>query len=166
MSRLEVLYLSFWAAWAPEILGRIRGRFDQPTSEELEGFFLQRPQVAPGTARSLRRALEHFWQGQYEAATAVAVPRIEILARQLILLFDAPVYRLQRAQAPGQYPGLGAFLAVLREYGLPESWYRYLRTAFTHVAGRNYRNEFSHWFVEEFLIVTQRWHCMQLSIWH
>lgn len=132
-----------------DVLGQIPERFGRPEPDELEGWLRGREHVSAGIARSIRRTLEYFWDEQWEASVGIGVPRIEAVARGLVLLLDAPVYRLQRAEAPGQYPGLGALVGILADKGIPESWIRYLRTAFSHVAGRNLRNEHAHGFIDD-----------------
>lgn len=76
-------------------------------------------------------------------------PRVETLARGLLLAVNTPIYRLQRQQAPGQYPGLGFLLDQLRTIGLTEDWYRNLLTILTHAAGLNLRNELAHGFMPD-----------------
>lgn len=149
LAQQEGFQLSFWSNLAVDVLRRVPERFGRPGADELEGWLREREHVTAGIARSVRRALECFWDGQWEASVGVGMPRIEALARQLVLLLDEPVYRLQRAEAPGQYPGLGVLIGILAEKGIPESWIRYLRTAFSHVAGKNLRNEHAHGFIDD-----------------
>lgn len=132
----EGFRLSFWSNLAVDVLRRVPKRFGRPGADELEGWLREREHVTAGIARSVRRALEYFWDGQWEASVGVGMPRIEALARELVLLLDEPVYRLQRAEIPGQYPGLGVLVGILADKGIPESWIRYLRTAFSHVPAR------------------------------
>lgn len=82
--------------------------------------------------------------GDFEAAAAIAVPRIEAAVRSLLLAAGHPLYRTQRAKAPGQYPGLGALLSSAPEVGLDESWLRFLSTFLTSGPGLNFRNELAH----------------------
>jgi hypothetical protein len=74
-------------------------------------------------------------------------PIIEALARQLVIDTQQGVYRLQRQDSPGQYPGLGSLLGTLLNAGLDLSWFRYLHTLCTSIAGINLRNEIAHGFV-------------------
>jgi Domain of unknown function (DUF4209) len=95
----------------------------------------------------LARAFAHFWRGDPEAATYVAAPRIEALVRQLVLGLGRGIYRTQRERTPGQYPGLGALLPILRGNGLDSSWIRFLFTFLANPAGLNFRNGLSHGFL-------------------
>jgi len=69
--------------------------------------------------------------------------------RELVLAAGSPVYRTQRANAPGQYPGLGALLPELRTRGVDESWVRYLNALLASPMGDNARNELLHGFWDE-----------------
>ncbi|WP_371627855.1 DUF4209 domain-containing protein [Streptomyces sp. NBC_01116] len=74
--------------------------------------------------------------------------KIETLARNLVLALDAGVYTLQRDEKPGQYPGLGYLLGVLRKKDMHESWYRSILTICGNPAGGwNLRNEIAHGFI-------------------
>lgn len=100
-------------------------------------------------AASLARAFNHFFNNDFEAAAYVATPHIETLVRDLVLQVNEPAYRLQRGQTPGQYAGLGALLPMLTEYGMDESWARYLQTLLSGVTGINYRNDLLHGFIDD-----------------
>ena len=149
LTRNEVFRLQFWAPLGVEALTQIRERFGSPRAAVLEGWLAESAHVTAGTARSIRRALKHFWAGEYEAAVAVGIPRLEAMARQIVLLADAPIYRIEQGKVPGQYPGLGRLLEILDELGMPESMVRYLSTTFTKVPGLNLRNEFAHGAVDD-----------------
>lgn len=149
LSQQEQLRLSFWAAYAVETLRRLEERFGRPDIDELEEWLQERPHVSPGVARSLRRALHFFWDGEYEAAFAIAIPRVEALCRSLVLLLDEPVYRLQRQETPGRYPGLRTLVPILEDHGLPQVWSRYVMTTFANITGLNLRHEQAHGFVDD-----------------
>lgn len=100
-------------------------------------------------AAAIERAIGRFAQGDYEGAAYTGIPLVERLCRELLLAIDAPLYRVQRERAPGQYPGLGALLPLLAERGLDESWYRFLRTFLSAPNGWNFRNEALHGFVDD-----------------
>jgi hypothetical protein len=119
-----------------------------PSLDELSAFIATSDIVDRPLAAALARSLHRWWAGDYEGAAFTAIPRIEALARELLLAADAAVYRLQRQQTPGQYAGLGYLLDMLRTGGLDESWYRYFRTVLFSPAGWNIRNELSHGFLD------------------
>lgn len=148
LAEQEQVRLQFWSFLAVETIERFLERFGRPAADELEKWLAEAEQTSEATATSLRRALEYFWDGEYEAALAIALPRVETLCRALVLLFDRHIYELQRRERPGQYPGLRKLLPILDEHGLPESWVRYLSTTFASVVGWNLRNEHAHGFVD------------------
>lgn len=142
--RTETFHLQFWANLAAEVLSELPRRFGSPPFRDLEGWLSEGPHVSADVARSIRRALKHFWGGEYEASVAVGIPRIEAMARQLLLQADAAIYRLQRGQTPGQYPGLAKLVEALEGLGLPETIARYFTVTFTKATGLNLRNAFAH----------------------
>lgn len=142
--RTETFHVQFWAHLGADVLSELPRRFGSPSFRDLESWLSEGPHVSPDVARSIRRALKHFWAGQYEASVAVGIPRIEAMARQLLLVADAAIYRLQRGQAPGQYPGLAKLVEALEGLGFPETIARYLTTTFTKATGLNLRNAFAH----------------------
>lgn len=125
-----------WKKWGPI------------SAQELAAFLGARDHVRPELADALARAFLRFFNGDPEGATFTAVPRLEALARELVLQGALPVYRTQRARSPGQYPGLGALLAILLAAGLDDSWVRYLGTLLANPMGQNARNELLHGFVD------------------
>jgi hypothetical protein len=112
-------------------------------------FFSRSSIIPPETAASISRCFIRYWAGDAEGAAFTAAPKIETLARNLVLALDAGVYRIQRNEKPGQYPGLGVLLGVLREKGMDESWYRNILTVCGNPAGGpNIRNDIAHGFVD------------------
>jgi hypothetical protein len=76
------------------------------------------------------------------------VPAIEAVARYLVLATDTGIYRLQKNQTPGQFPGLGVLLPLLTElHQLPESRSRFLAALLTHPGGLNLRNRMAHGYI-------------------
>lgn len=65
------------------------------------------PHVSASTAKSITSTLRRYAAGDWEAAQCVVVPRIETMARSLVLATGAPLWRPQQGQAQGQYQGLG-----------------------------------------------------------
>jgi Domain of unknown function (DUF4209) len=149
LADLEALALLFQGPFLGQALDRVGARFGPIPEDELRGFFERAPLVPPPVAGSLARAFGHFFRGDYEAAAYVATPRAETVVRNLVLALDLPVYRVQRAATPGQYPGLGVLLDALAQAGLDPSWHRYLRTLLASPSGLNYRNELTHGFVDQ-----------------
>lgn len=148
LTQQEVFHLEFQRRIVAEALLRFPAHHPLPTEQELTSYFARRPHVPPTLAAALARSFLRWWAGDYEGAGFTVAPRIEALARNLLLSVNTPLYRLQREKAPGQYPGLGFLLEQLRQYGFPEGWYRYLFTFLANGAGLNVRNELSHGFMD------------------
>jgi hypothetical protein len=52
------------------------------------------------------------------------VPRVERLARELLLCLGAPIFFVPPGSVPGRYMGLGVLFAMLLERSMGESWAR------------------------------------------
>jgi hypothetical protein len=145
----ESYQLQTWSRLLAHALVGVARKHGTPSEEEVAEFFVTRPLIDGQLAAALARVLVRFWTGDYEGAAFTAAPRVENPARELVIAVDAGVYRLQRENRPGQYPGLGSLLVILRDRGLDESWYRMVHTVCSNPAGGwNIRNEIGHGFVD------------------
>ncbi len=150
LTQQETFHLQLQSPLVAEALMRIPSSHGIPSQPELAAHFARNPLISETLAFSLARALLRWWAGDHEGAALAAAARTETLARELLLARNRPLYRLQREQKPGQYPGLGYLLSALADEGLiDDSWYRYLRTALAGPAGWNLRNELDHGFLDD-----------------
>lgn len=149
LAEQEVHHLQTWApllAWA---LVQVAEKHGIPSERDLSQFLASGSLGREARAAPIARSLIRFWTRDYEGAAFTAAPRIEALARDLVVALDAGVYRLQREQRPGQYPGLAALLTVLRKHEMDESWFRMVYTVCCNPAGGwNLRNEIGHGLVD------------------
>ncbi|MFJ5267111.1 DUF4209 domain-containing protein [Streptomyces sp. NPDC088358] len=149
LARQESFMLQTTAPLLAHALHKISEFHGTPSEEDLAEFFSQGPLAESELAASIARCFIRYWTGDPEGAAFSAAPKIEALARNLVIGLDAGVYRLQRNDKPGQYPGLGTLLGVLREKGLDESWYRNILTICGNPAGGwNLRNDLAHGFID------------------
>lgn len=149
LAQQESFMLQTTAPLLAHALHKIAESHGIPTEEDLTEFFSQGPLATAELAASIARCFIRYWTGDPEGAAFSAAPKIEALARNLVIGLDAGVYRLQRNEKPGQYPGLGALLGVLREKGFDESWYRNILTICGNPAGGwNLRNDLAHGFID------------------
>jgi hypothetical protein len=148
-SQQESFHLQFNRTLILEALLRLPHHHGMPNSEDLAAYFQQSPVIDEEQSAALARSLVRFWAGDYEAAAFTVAPRVEMIARNMLLYVNSPQYRIQREQKPGQYPGLGVLLQALTEYGLDPSWYRFLHCVLTNPIGWNLRNEMSHGFIDD-----------------
>jgi hypothetical protein len=128
-------------------LHEIPARHTLPTRQTLTTFLDSWP-GAFGNGATVADAIIRYWSGDPNGAAFTIVPGIEALARHLVLAAETGIYRLQRNQTPGQFPGLGVLLPLLTElYQLPESRSRFLAALLTHPAGLNLRNRMAHGYI-------------------
>ncbi|WP_381565346.1 DUF4209 domain-containing protein [Streptomyces eurythermus] len=129
-------------------LSRIADIYGIPSESELAEFFTQAPLTDEDLAHALARAFIRYWMGDAEGAAFTVIPRLETIVRNLVIAMDRGVYRIQRDQKPGQYPGLGYLLDILKDHGMDESWHRCALTVCANPAGGwNIRNEVAHGFI-------------------
>lgn len=150
LAQHESFSIQSMAPFLAMAVSRIADLYGIPREEDLVAFFTQIPLTAEPLARALARAFVRYWISDFEGAAFTVVPRIETLCRNLVIAMNRGVYRLQRDQKPGQYPGLGYLLDVLKEHGMDESWHRCVLTVCANPAGGlNMRNEMAHGLVED-----------------
>jgi hypothetical protein len=136
-----------WLRPLATALHEVPARHGLPTRQSLAAFLDSWPGVF-GTGAGIADALIRYWAGDPNGSAFTVVPTIEAVARNLVLATDAGIYRLQRDQTPGQFPGLGVLLPLLAElYRLPESRGRFLSALLIHPAGMNLRNRMAHGYI-------------------
>jgi hypothetical protein len=151
LARVETVNLGLHGEIAARSMAATLRRFS-PTTDELQAIIGGRAHVSDAVARTLARALIHFGNSDYEASVAIAVPKLETMARARLNERKALTFRVQRDQNRGQYPQLGTLLRTLRPF-LDPSWSRFLWTFLVSPFGPNYRNDLLHGFVDD---VTRR----------
>lgn len=132
-----------------EVLRRAGVKWGIPTEEDAAAFFGQHAHVPSPLAAALGRALIRYFRGDFEGAAFTLVPRIERVAREMLIAIGAPVFRVESRGRPGGFLGLGALLSMLVGYGLNESWLRYIDTFLSRQEGLNYRNELLHGSIDD-----------------
>lgn len=115
------------------------------SQNQLYRFLRTWPGLDDGAAYMVASALLRYWMRDFDGAFYIAIPLVERTIRHLVLAADEGIYRLQKDQRPGQFPGVGALLEPLaRLYDLDESWQRYFHVTVVHPAGVNLRNLAAH----------------------
>ncbi|MGV9923385.1 hypothetical protein [Nocardia rhamnosiphila] len=128
-----------------EALCRIAQRYGIPEHEELTTVLLDLGALDPRLARSLAKGLGYFWAGDYEAAVAVVIPKIETAARTLLRELDEPTFKVQISEVkPGGHIQLHPLLQALEKVALDEDWAYFLRWLLLGPVGRNLRNDYAH----------------------
>lgn len=146
LTEVEQTAISSAAIFRAEVIRRIWATWAPISEEDLTEFFGSASHVSDGLAAALARNFRRFCVGDPEGAAYAAVAHVEAVARELVLAVNAPAYRVQRTNVPGQYMGLGALIPALQAEGLDESWCRFLRTLLSSPTGFNHRNELLHGF--------------------
>ena len=88
--RREVLSASFRGGLSTLILDRIGERYG-PTLTELAGVF-GRGFLEPHQSDAFARAFAHYWEGRFDEAIHVALPRIEAVLRQMLVATGGIAY--------------------------------------------------------------------------
>lgn len=114
-----------------------------PISEaDAAAAFQVRPHVSPQVAECLARAITRHASGDYEGAAYTALPRIERLMRDCLVLLREPVTRPGFGGSARGHRGIGDMVTTLEESGLDPSWSRFFQS---FLAGRlNVRNDALH----------------------
>jgi hypothetical protein len=146
LTTYEMQKAQLQAVLLPGLFGRIWEKWGPLTVEDLTAFFAASTHVDDELALALARDLRRLFTGDHEGALYTGAAHVEALARRLVLACAQPAYRTQRANAPGQYIGLGALFSALQVAGLDESWTRFLHGLLSSPMGLNYRNELLHGF--------------------
>ncbi|WP_433825975.1 DUF7380 domain-containing protein [Actinoplanes sp. CA-015351] len=149
---LEKQEMSFYAEVLAENHGRLLAtgllrladRYGIPAEDDLVDYLLTRGARDAALARSLAKALRHFWHQDFESAIHLAVPKVETAARALLIELDEGIYRAESANSVGGYPGLYALLTNLEALALDESWAFFFNWLLAGPWGANLRNDVSH----------------------
>lgn len=144
----ELHHMQLFSPVLLEALVRVIARHPIPSVAELTDHFCVNSVIPYHLGAGIGRAFARFWAGDTEGAAFTITPRIEALARNLLIESDAGIYRVQRNQAPGQYPGLWFLLDKLLGLGMDPSWHRFVLVLCAHTVGTNLRNELAHGFVD------------------
>lgn len=147
LSRVEAMSMGVGSEIVSRILLGLLNRFN-PELDELADLIGGLEHVDPTSAQLLAKALLKFRAGEFEISAALAVPRIETLARARLTQLGNLQYQVQRGSKRGVYPQLGVLIHELKE-SLDPSWHRFLNTFLVSNFGPNFRNEFSHGYVEK-----------------
>ncbi|MDE1675084.1 hypothetical protein [Nocardia gipuzkoensis] len=145
LARTARIWADYQGALLAEALRRIGHRYGSPESEELTTVLLDLGAFDPRLARSLAKGFGYFWTGDYEAAAAIVIPKIETAARALLRELDEPTFKVQiSAVKPGGHIQLHPLLQGLEKAALDEDWAYFLRWLLLGPVGRNLRNDYAH----------------------
>jgi hypothetical protein len=133
-----------WGMFCAQALQRIGRRDDRPTRAALTEF-LTGDFIDAEVAERIARAIELYWEEQFDESAHVLVPRLERVLREMARQVGIPVVREPR---PGREVGgvemLGGLLRDLEGAFADASWHAYLLNLLADPLGLNLRNNISH----------------------
>ncbi|MEV0769956.1 hypothetical protein [Nocardia salmonicida] len=145
LARTAAISAGFYGSLLAEALRRLALRYGIPEVEDLTTELLELGALDPRLARSLAKGFGYFWAGDYEAAAAIVIPKIETAARMLLRELDEPTFKVQISQVkPGGHIQLHPLLQALEKAALDEDWAYFLRWLLLGPLGRNLRNDYAH----------------------
>lgn len=133
-----------WGMFCGQALQRIGHREDRPARDALTGF-LTNEFIEADVAERVARAIELFWDEQFDESAHVLVPRLERVIRELARKLGIPVVREPRPDREiGGVEMLGALLRDLQGAFPDPGWHAYLLNLLVDPLGLNLRNSISH----------------------
>lgn len=147
MSRAASMAAQLFGRCLAEGLTRMSDVYGTPTVEELTSAIVAHGCRDPQLAQGLAKGFKYFWDSDFEAATAVVIPKFEAAARALLRELDEGIYKVQVSKDPGGYVGLYVLLDELEKLALDPSWTYFFRWLLLGPYGANLRNDIAHGFI-------------------
>ncbi len=136
-----------WGLYAAQALHDMEKTFGRPSHEALTETF-SGDFTDGGVAERFARSLELFWDGQFDEAGHIVVPRIERVFRELARAIGVPVVREQRGPKPGGVVTLGILMAEIKPAFRNEALHSYYRSVLVDPLGLNLRNKICHGLID------------------
>lgn len=133
-----------WGSFCARALQRIGQRHDRPSRASLTEF-LRGGFIDPEVAERAARAIELFWDEQFDESAHVLVPRLERILREMARQVGIPVVREPRPDKEiGGVEMLGALMRDLEGAFADRGWHAYLLNLLADPLGLNLRNSICH----------------------
>ncbi|WIE62262.1 hypothetical protein DEI97_003705 [Curtobacterium sp. MCLR17_032] len=145
LKRLEQGILGAAAAQLQLDLTALADRFGVPEEQHVVAFLTTVYGASATLVQPWAEALDLFWRGDFSSAARLAIPFIEASSRELLVLMDEPLYRMERGASPGRFPAMDFYVDKLEKLGLDGDWVVALRSALLS-GGLNLRNRLAHGF--------------------
>lgn len=133
----------FWSIFAADALDAIRDAFDRPTRDELTEFFSSE-MIQSGVGERVARAVEFYWDGEYDECAHLLVPRLERAFRDMARQTGIPVMREPRGEQAGGVSTFGTVLRDLKGVFRDSGWHEYFVNLLVDQLGLNLRNVVCH----------------------
>ncbi len=149
LRRLEQGILGAAAAQLQLDLTALAERFGRPDEKQVVAFLTTVYGASDTLVQPYAEALDLFWRGDASSAARLAIPLIEASSRELLLLMNEPLYRMERGASPGRFPAMDFYIDKLEELGMDPDWVVALRSSLLS-GGLNLRNRLAHGFQLQF----------------
>lgn len=130
------------------MLDEAAGHHGRPSREDLTNFFATEL-IGETRARHIARALELFWDRDYDASAHVLVPRLESILRDIARARGITIVKPVIEGGYGGVISLYTVLTKLRELDPGVAWLDYLDALLCDPLAVNLRNLIAHGIVEE-----------------
>jgi Domain of unknown function (DUF4209) len=142
--RQREIHINFYGGvlYAPMLDEAVK-QYGRPSREELAQHFATE---LIGIMRGERfaRALEFFWDQEYDESAHLIVPRLESVLRDMARRSGVPIVKPAQEGRFGGVISLNAILPKLRELYEPAPWFDYLEALLCDPLATNLRNNIAH----------------------
>lgn len=122
-------------------------RHGRASHEELAQHF-STELIGAGRGERIARAVELFWDEEYDESAHLIVPRLESILRDVARLNGILIVKRAQEGRFGGVVSLNVVLAKLRELYEPEPWFDYLEALLCDPLAINLRNDIAHGLLE------------------
>lgn len=146
--RQRDLHVGFYGKvlYAP-MLDQAVEQHGRPPREELAQHF-STELIGGVRGERIARAVEFFWDEEYDEAAHLIVPRLESVLRDMARLSGIPIVKPAEEGRFGGVVSLNVVLAKLRELFEPAPWFDYLEALLCDPLATNLRNNIAHGLVK------------------
>jgi hypothetical protein len=125
------------------MLDAVLERHGRPTRKHLAGYFGKGP-IGPERGERVARAVEQFWDGEYDESAHTVVPRLEAALREVARQEGIGIVRPAGEGRFGGVVSLNTVMAELRELFGVSTWLGYLEALLCDPLALNLRNDIAH----------------------
>jgi hypothetical protein len=142
--RQRMFHIEFYGRflYAP-MLDEAVERHGRPSHDDL-GRYFSTELIGEIRGERIARAVEFFWDEEYDEAAHLIVPRLESILRDLARASGLTIVKPAQEGRFGGVVSLNVILAKLRELFDPAPWFDYLEALLCDPLAFNLRNEISH----------------------
>lgn len=124
-------------------LTRMKTYFPELTGTDIAVYMSEELGANPGLSTLFGKALEEFWNDNYEQVAFHILFQIEAAMRELLLSLGVPIYVIQVSESRGRFPSLDTYLDKLESEGFDLDWSRAIKSLLLS-DGMNLRNLVAH----------------------